>query len=46
MPVRAMIEHEDEREQQQARYDCENEMRHCLSSKYFFGEREWQSDMS
>ena len=28
MPVRAMIEDDDEREQQQVRYDCENEMRH------------------
>lgn len=35
MPVRAMIEHEDEREEQQPYAASDHETRHCLSSKYF-----------
>ena len=35
MPVRAKVEHEDERDQQQAYAARDHEMRHCRSSKYF-----------
>lgn len=35
MPVRTMIEYDDEREQQQVYAAYDREMRHCLSSKYF-----------
>ena len=35
MSVRAMIEHDDEREQQQVYAACDGYVRHCRSSKYF-----------